>query len=96
MTHDIPAPADAVHVEPWQQWATDRRRLFTSAEYEVPGYWPGEPAATVQVRGEQAGTGDVVFRYGAVSGPTVFTAEQLRKLAAACLDAADILDRLNE
>ena len=93
MTH-VPAPDDALRVDTWDRFAdTDWRRYFTSTERSATGF-EGE-SVTVRLAGEQVQTGDVLHRWAYVEGRGAFKAAELRKLAAALLDAADDLDRLD-
>lgn len=85
---DVPPPADAA-VYSWLEDSCDPRRHFTTRTRTIAG------TITVEASGEQVQSGDILRRYGYVSGEGELSASQLRQLAAACLDAADDLDRLN-
>ncbi|ASW95997.1 hypothetical protein [Mycobacterium intracellulare] len=84
---DVPAPRDATAVHGWLEDSSDPRRHFTTRTRTIAG------TITVEVSGEQVQSGDILRRYGYVSGERELTASQLRQLAAACLDAADELDQ---
>ncbi len=89
----VPPPADATLTESWDHYSDhERRRFFTTSLVTIPG---GNGEVTVRLAGEQVQTGDVLDRWVHVSAETELSPAQLRQLAAACLNAADDIERLN-
>jgi hypothetical protein len=84
---DVPAPRDASATYGWLEDRCDPRRHFTTRTATIA------ETITVETGGEQVQSGDGLRRYGYVSREGELSASQLRQLAAACLDAADELDR---
>lgn len=89
----VPPPADATLTETWDNYSEhERRRYFTTTLTTITGR-TGE--ASVRLAGEQVQTGDVLDRWVHVSAETELSPAQLRQLAAACMNAADDLERLD-
>ncbi len=83
----VPPPPEATELAEWEDG--QHRWFATAHDSTVTGFEGG--TIGVRVSGFQLPCGDIV-RHGYVSGEGALTAAQLRRVAAACLDAADVID----